>query len=71
MTLAVTNKVALKAAGGKTGFPMTIGVLQLGVGVIYALYFWAAPDGRAKPSVTMEDIKKTLPVGFCAMGAHW
>jgi len=66
----ITNKVALKAAGGKTGFPMTIGVLQLGVGVLYALFFWAAPDGRAKPAVTMDDIVKMLPVGFCAMGAH-
>ena len=27
--------------------------------------------GRAKPAVTMDDIVKMLPVGFCAMGAHW
>ena len=31
---------------------MTIGVLQLGVGVIYALYMWLAPDSREKPTVT-------------------
>ena len=27
----ITNKLALKAAGGKTGFPMTIASLQVGV----------------------------------------
>jgi len=47
----ITNKLALKAAGGKTGFPMTISSLQMGVGCIYALFMWVAPDGRKTPKV--------------------
>lgn len=66
----ITNKLALKAAGGSAGFPMTISTLQLGVGCLYGLFLWVAPDGRAKPSVTMDDIIKMLPVAFCFMGAH-
>jgi len=66
----ITNKLALKAAGGKTGFPMTIASLQMGVGCLYALFLWVAPDGRTKPSITMDDVVKMLPVAFCAMGAH-
>jgi len=66
----ITNKLALKAAGGSTGFPMTISSLQLGVGCIYALFLWVAPDARARPKITLDDITKMLPVAFCAMGAH-
>jgi solute carrier family 35 protein E1 len=66
----ITNKLALKAAGGKVGFPMTISTLQLGVGMIYAIFMWLAPDSRAKPTVTKDDIIKMLPVAFCFMGAH-
>jgi len=66
----ITNKLALKAAGGSAGFPMTIASLQMGVGCLYALFMWAAPDGRAKPQINMDDIVQTLPVAFCAMGAH-
>ena len=66
----VTNKLALRAAGGSAGFPMVISSLQLGVGCIYALFLWLAPDARTKPSITLDDIKKMLPVAFCAMGAH-
>merc|ERR1719157_118907 len=66
----ITNKLALKAAGGSAGFPMTISTLQLGVGCLYGLFLWVAPDGRAKPSVTVDDIIKMLPVAFCFMGAH-
>jgi len=62
--------LALKAAGGSTGFPMTIAGLQLAVGCLYALFLWAAPDARSKPSVTFDDIIKMLPVAFCFMGAH-
>ena len=79
----ITNKLALKAAGGlifliyhsisyfdlfscvsclflsmriaffpgAAGFPLTIATLQLGVGVIYALFLWAAPDARRFPKV--------------------
>jgi len=49
---------------------MTISSLQLGVGAIYAIYLWVAPDARKKPSVTMSDLVKMLPVSFCFMGAH-
>jgi len=66
----ITNKLALKAAGGKTGFPMTISSLQLAVGMIYGVFLWLAPDARSKPSVTMDDVVKMLPVAFCFMGAH-
>lgn len=66
----ITNKLALRAAGGSTGFPMTISALQLGVGCIYALFMWVAPDARAAPKVTLDDIVKMLPVAFCFMGAH-
>jgi len=66
----ITNKLALKAAGGAAGFPLTIATLQLGVGCIYALFLWAAPDARRFPKVTLADITKILPVAFCAMMAH-
>ena len=36
---------------GAAGFPLTIATLQLGVGVIYALFLWAAPDARRFPKV--------------------
>jgi len=66
----ITNKQALKAAGGATGYPMTIATLQLGVGCIYALFLWAAPDARQRPTITFQDYIRTLPVGFTAAGAH-
>lgn len=60
----------MNAAGGKTGFPMTISSLQLAIGSLYGIFLWLAPDARSKPKVTMADIKKMLPVAFCFMGAH-
>ena len=66
----ITNKLALRGAGGSAGFPMVISSLQLGVGCIYALFLWLAPDARTKPSITLNDVKNMLPVAFCAMGAH-
>lgn len=66
----ITNKLALKAGGGAAGFPMTIATLQLGVGCIYALFLWAAPDARPTPKITFSDFKATLPVGFTSAGAH-
>jgi solute carrier family 35, member E1 len=66
----ITNKLALNAAGGKTGFPVTLSALQLGVGSLYGLFLWLAPDARQAPKVTMDDIVKMLPVSFCFMGAH-
>mmetsp|Transcript_47722 Transcript_47722/g.85927 ORF Transcript_47722/g.85927 Transcript_47722/m.85927 type:complete len:395 (+) Transcript_47722:89-1273(+) len=66
----ITNKLALTAAGGATGFPMTIATLQLGVGCIWALLLWGYPDARSLPSITFDDYKKTLLVGLTSAGAH-
>lgn len=66
----ISNKLALRAAGGSAGYPMTISALQLAVGSLYALFMWVAPDAREKPKVTVDDIIKMLPVAFCFMGAH-
>ena len=66
----ITNKLALKATGGAAGFPMTISALQLGIGSLYGIFLWLAPDAREKPKVTMDDIIKMLPVAFCYAGAH-
>ncbi|VEU39743.1 unnamed protein product [Pseudo-nitzschia multistriata] len=66
----ITNKLALNAAGGKTGFPMSISSLQLGVGALYGIFLWLAPDARTKPTVNMQDLIKMIPVSFCFMGAH-
>jgi len=66
----ITNKLALNAAGGKVGFPMTLSSLQLGVGALYGLFLWLAPDARSKPTITADDLVKMLPVAFCFMGAH-
>lgn len=49
---------------------MAISSLQLGVGCLYAIFMWLAPDARAKPTITLDDIVKMLPVAFCFMGAH-
>lgn len=49
---------------------MTISTLQLGVGCLYALFLWGAPDARKFPSVTKDDVLKMIPVAFCAAGAH-
>jgi len=66
----ITNKLALKAAGGATGFPLTISALQMGVGCLYGIFLWLAPDARKAPTVTLDDIVKMLPVAFCYAGAH-
>ncbi|CAB9529555.1 Triose phosphate/phosphate translocator, chloroplastic [Seminavis robusta] len=66
----ITNKLALNAAGGKTGFPMALSSLQLAVGSCYGIFLWLAPDARDKPKITKEDLIKMIPVSFCFMGAH-
>jgi len=66
----LNNKYALKAAGGATGFPVTIGFLQMALGSLYAIYLWAAPDARTFPAVSGSDLMKILPVAACAAGAH-
>jgi len=66
----ITNKLALNAGGGALGYPLTISTGFLGVGVIYALFMWMAPDGRPMPNITFSDYLRTLPVSFAAAGAH-
>lgn len=66
----LNNKLALKAAGGASGFPMTIGFMQMCIGSVYALFLWLAPDARTLPNVTSRDLFKILPVAACAAGAH-
>jgi len=66
----ITNKLALNAAGGKTGFPMMVSSLQLLVGSLYGIFLWLAPDARSKPTISLSDLVKILPVAFCFMGAH-
>lgn len=52
----ISNKLALKATGGAAGFPMTISALQLGIGSLYGIFLWLAPDARKKPTVTLDDV---------------
>lgn len=67
----ISNKLALKEAGGKDGFPMTIATLQLGVGVVYALFAWILPDLRALPKkFGPSHVGKMFLVGFCSAAAH-
>jgi len=66
----ITNKLALKAAGGVSGFPMSIATMQLGFGCLWALFLWGYPDARSLPKITFDDWKATLPVGFCSAAAH-
>jgi solute carrier family 35 protein E1 len=64
------NKLALRDTGGADGFPFMIATCQLGVGVVYAVFLWVAPDARPKPEITLQDWRATLPVSFAAAAAH-
>jgi len=66
----LNNKLALTASGGKNGFPVTIGFMQMVIGSVYALFAWIAPDMRPQPNVTPNDLLQILPVAACAAGAH-
>jgi len=66
----LNNKLALNAAGGSTGFPVTIAFLQMAIGAVYALFLWAAPDARPLPETTSKDLLAFLPVAVCLAGAH-
>jgi solute carrier family 35 protein E1 len=56
----ITNKMALKATGGAAGFPLTISALQLGIGSLYGIFLWLAPDAREKPKVTFDDVSNII-----------
>ena len=47
-----------------------ISTLQLGVGVVYALFLWIMPDARSAPAITLSDLGKMFPVALCNAGAH-
>jgi len=77
------NSAALTAVGGKTaGLTMTVATMQLGVCAVYAFIMWAvklnpaklfglqAPSKQNVPEVTKADLIKSLPLAFCAAGAH-
>jgi len=49
---------------------LTIATLQLGVGCLYGLFLWAAPDARKLPTTTKDDIIACIPVAFCSAAAH-
>jgi solute carrier family 35 protein E1 len=63
------NKRASNAAGGTT-YIMTLSVIQLGVGVVYAAFLWLAPDARKPPKLTRADLALMAPSGFLMAGAH-
>jgi len=65
----IQNKNASKASGGEK-FAMTIATAQLGIGVIYAIFLWVAPDARKPPKITASDFLKMIPSGVCSAGAH-
>ena len=56
----ISNKLALKATGGAAGFPMTISALQLGIGSLYGIFLWLAPDARQKPSINLDDVSSAF-----------
>jgi len=66
----ISNKLALRAAGGVDGFPITIGFVQMLLGSCYAIYLWIAPDARPIPRTTLHDLMQIAPVAACAAGAH-
>jgi len=65
----IQNKNASNASGG-SAFAMTIATAQLGIGVIYAVFLWIAPDARKPPSITVSDFIRMIPAGVCSAGAH-
>jgi len=77
------NTGSLNQVGGKTaGMTMIVATMQLGVCSIYALITWIVrinpagmfglqpPKTQNIPKLSIGDIIKTLPVGFCSAGAH-
>lgn len=66
----ITGKKALVMTGGAAGMPVTIATMQMGIGCIYALFLWAAPDARKFPKINFLDVTKMIPVAFCNAGVH-
>ena len=77
------NSSSLNAVGGKNGgLTMTVATMQLGVCAVYGLLMWIVglnpaklfglqmPDRQKIPQVTSGDLIKSIPLAFCAAGAH-
>ena len=61
--------MALKAAGGAAGFPLTIATLQLGVGMLYALFLWVCTT--PSPTVVYSIFSPTVLYSIFAPEAFW
>jgi solute carrier family 35 protein E1 len=77
------NTGSLNGVGGKlAGMTMIVATVQLAVCTVYALITWLirinpakifglqVPSSQKLPQITAADVIATLPVGFCAAGAH-
>jgi solute carrier family 35 protein E1 len=67
---SINNKIALAAAGGAEGFPMTFATLQVGVSMVYYLALWLVPDGRKKPEISFKDYLSTWPLALTNAGQN-
>lgn len=65
----IYNKLSSKAGGG-TEFVMTLALIQMAVGAVYALFLWFAPEARPTPKITFAQFMKLAPLGFFAAAAH-
>ena len=66
----ISNKRVLVASGGASGFPLTIASLQLAIGSLYGIFLWLAPDARARPQLTRQELTSMLPLAFCYAATH-
>jgi len=64
----ISNKLALADMGGASGCPLLVGVAEMFVGVLYALFLWGAPDARPLPKITFADVKAMIPLVICTLG---
>jgi len=65
----IYNKQCGNASGGAE-FAFTLAVIQLMVGSVYAIFLWIAPDARAQPKMTFNQVLKLAPLGFWSAVAH-
>jgi len=65
----IYNKLAAKESGGTT-YAMTLATIQMWIGVVYALFLWAAPEARSWPKITFAQFVSIAPLGFFAAAAH-
>jgi len=65
----IYNKMASKESGGTT-YAMTLALIQVIVGSVYALFLWLAPEARTRPKITFGQFMSLAPLGFFAAAAH-